>query len=215
MPHSCTVPDVKWMRIHQAKNNVTLKKTVSKRTAKIKDTLTPYTQRPVELWLKHEVLPNLPPKIRFEIDETLGGNKAPLTARMHFLKFHLEKYEIHEVLPKLTIPLLMPVLKLSNRTLAQYRQLEDGVHAREAIIAKMIETLDIFIYDRDLKKITQSLNAFDAFICAYTVLLYDRNECVPPPRGFPAQSGWIRYPKSPILDSNFDASIHDDEEDDE
>ena len=215
MPHSCTVPEVKWMRIFQGRQGPVLKKNTSKRNAKIKETLTPYTQRPVELWLKGEVLPKLPPKIRFEIDETLGGNKAPLTARMHFLKFHLAQYEMHEVLPKLTVALLMPFLKLSNRTLAQYRQLDDGIQARETIIERMSENLDIFIYDRDLKKITQNLNAFDAFICAYTVLLFDRNECVAPPRGFPAQSGWVRYPKSPILDPSFDHSVHEEGEDEE
>jgi hypothetical protein len=211
LPHSCVVPEVKWMRTQHARQAPTAKKTTSKRIARMKDYFTPYTQRPIELWLKSEVLSKLPPKIRFEIDETLGGNKAPLTARMHFLKMHLSNYEMHEVLPKLTVALMMPFLKISNRTLSQYRQLDEGVHARETIIEKMCDSLDIFIYDRDLKKITQNLNAFDAFICAYTVLLYDRNECVTPPRGFPTQSGWIRYPKSPMLDPNFDPSSHDEE----
>ena len=183
----------------------------AKRGARQKDSFTPYTQRPVELWLKNEVLSRLPPRVRFEIDETLGGNKAPLTGRMHFLKFHLGKYDMHEVLPKLTVALLMPFLKISNRTLAQYRKLEGGVQARETIIERMSENLDIFIYDRDLKKITQNINAFDAFLCAYTVLLYDRNQCVNPPRGFPAQSGWVRYPKSPLLDASYDPSKAEDQ----
>jgi hypothetical protein len=212
LPDACTVPEVRWMRTSRSPQGARTKKNTSKRNARIKEYFTPYTQRPVELWLKNEVLPKLPPKVRFEIDETLGGNKAPLTGRMHFLKFHLAKYEKHEVLPKLTIALLMPFLKLSNRTLSEYRQLDEGVHAREIILARMSESLDIFIYDRDIKKITQNINAFDAFISAYTVLLYDRNECVPPPRSFPASSGWVRYPKSPMLDPNFDSTAHDDEE---
>ena len=215
LPDHCTVPDVRWMRTSRSPKTAKSKKTTSKRNARIKEYFTPYTQRPVELWLKNEVLPKLPPKIRFEIDETLGGNKAPLTGRMHFLKFHLAKYEKHEVLPKLTIALLMPFLKLSNRTLADYRQLDEGIHAREIILARMSESLDIFIYDRDIKRITQNINAFDAFISAYTVLLYDRNECVPPPRSFPANSGWVRYPKSPMLDPNFDASTQDDDDKEE
>ncbi len=212
LPEACTVPDVRWMRTSRSPKAAKGKKTTSKRNARIKEYFTPYTQRPVELWLKNEVLPKLPPKIRFEIDETLGGNKAPLTGRMHFLKFHLAKYEKHEVLPKLTIALLMPYLKLSHRTLSDYRQLDEGVHARETILARMSESLDIFIYDRDIKKITQNINAFDAFISAYTVLLYDRNECVAPPRSFPANSGWVRYPKSPMLDPNFDSSTHDEKD---
>ena len=168
----------------------------------VKDFFTPYTQRPIELWLKNEILPCLPAKLQFEIDETLGGNKAPLTARMQFLKPYLSDYELHEVLPKLTVALISPFLKLTQRTLHQYRQLEEGVFARQTILDRMSENLDIFIYDRDQKKITQNLNAFDAFLCAYTVLLFDRNECVSAPKHFPVKSGWIRYPKSPFLDPN-------------
>ena len=205
-------PEVKWMQTHFTKR---VNPPVSKRTAKLKDFFTPYTQRPIEIWLKNEVLSQLPPKMRFEIDETLGGNKAPLTARMQFLKHYLEDYELHEVLPKLTVALITPFLKISQKTLQQYRQLEDGATARQAILDKMCETLDIFIYDRDQKKITQNLNAFDAFLCAYTVLLYDRNECVAPPKHFPVKSGWIRYPKSPFLDPNGVYASQEEDEDEE
>ena len=202
------LPEVRWMQANSAR-----KITTSKRNAKMKDFITAYTQRPIELWLKNEVLAKLPAKLRFEIDETLGGNKAPLTARMQFLKMYLDNYELHEVLPKLTVALLMPFLKLTQKTLLEYRKLEEGLTARQTILDKMSENLDIFIYDRDFKKITQNLNAFDAFLCAYTVLLHDRNECVSPPRGFPAQSGWVRYPKSPLLDNHYVSKENDEDED--
>lgn len=201
----CNSPDVKWMRTmpHQ-------KKPVSKRTAKLKNFFTPYTQRPIELWLKHEVIAKLPEKIRFEVDETLGGNKAPLTARMQYLQRHLSDYELLEVMPKLTVALLMPSLKTTIKLLQNYRKMEEGAEARQIILEKMCEKHDIFIYERDMKKLTQNLNAFDAFLCAYTILLCDRNECVNPPKGFPVSSGWIRYPKSSFLDIS-----HSHEEDDE
>lgn len=188
----CTSPEVKWMKTMPLS-----KKPVSKKTAKLKNFFTPYTQRPIELWLKHEVISKLPEKIQFEIDETLGGNKAPLTARMHYLQRHLHKFEIHEVLPKLTVALLMSSQKTSVKLLQNYRKMEEGAEARQIILEKLCERNDIFIYDRDMKKLTQNLNAFDAFLCAYTILLFDQNECVNPPKGFPVSSGWIRYPKSP------------------
>ncbi len=214
--HHCSTPAVKWMAQFSSQSSAQSKHPkVSKRTAKMKDFFTPYTQRPVELWLKHQVLAQMPEKLRFEIDETLGGNKAPLTARMHFLKRYLTDYPSHEVLPKLTVALLMPKLKLTYRTLSQYRQLEGGAGARQTILEKMAENLDIFIYDRDMKKLTQNLNAFDAFLCAYTVLLHDRRECVLPPQGFPVDSGWIRYPKSLLLDSNVSVPEFDEDDEDE
>ncbi len=214
----CSAPEVKWMR--------TLPQTrrpVSKKTAKQKSFFTPYTQRPIELWLKHEVISKLPERARFEIDETLGGNKAPLTARMHYLQRHLKGMEMHEVLPKLTVALLMPKLKITLKQIQNYRKMEEGAEARQIILEKMCDQLDLFIYDRDMKKLTQSLGAFDAFLCAYTILLYDRNECVNPPRSFPMASGWVRYPKSPLLDPNMaiaqahaeDDSEMDAEEEDE
>jgi len=202
----CNSPEVKWMRTMPPQ-----KKPVSKRTAKLKNFFTPYTQRPIELWLKHEVIAKLPEKIRFEIDETLGGNKAPLTARMQYLKHRLSEFEIHEVLPKLTVALLMPALKLTVRHLQNYRKMEEGADARHHILEKMCEQLDIFIYERDFKKLTQNLNAFDAFLCAYTLLLFDRHDCVNPPKSFPVNSGWILYPRSPLLDSSVELDEDDEE----
>jgi hypothetical protein len=189
------------------------KKTTSQKNDRLKSFFTPYTQRPIELWLKNEVIQKMPDRLRFELDETLGGNKAPLTSRMHFLKFHLKNFQMLEVLPKLTVALLTPSLKINQKTIAQYRDLEKGAEARQIIIEKMCDHLDIFIYDRDLKKLTQSLNAFDAFICAYTVLLSDRNECAPIPKAYPSNSSWIHYPKSEILNpqSRFHATPEDEE----
>lgn len=214
---ACNSHEVKWMSsFHQRHQGLRAKKPVSKRTAKMKEFFTPYTQRPVELWLRHEVMNHLPQKIRFELDETLGGNRAPLTARMHYLQKHLAPFEMHEVLPKLTVALLMPSLKLTFRNLRLYRSLENGAASRQIIIEKMCEHLDIFIYDRDLKKLTTDLNTFDAFLCAYTVLLLDRGECVSKPKNFPVDSGWVEYPKSPLLDPRFDhGPYQDDESEDE
>lgn len=195
----CTSPEVKWMRTMPL-----AKKPVSKRTAKLKNFFTAYTQRPVELWLKHEVISKLPEKIRFEVDETLGGNKAPLTARMQFLQRHLDEFDMLEVMPKLTVALLLPSLKTSIKVLQNYRKMEEGAEARQIILEKLCDRNDIFIYERDMKKLTQNLNAFDAFICAYTILLCDRNECVSAPKGFPVSSGWVRYPKSTFLDATHD-----------
>jgi hypothetical protein len=50
---------------------------------------TAYTTRPVELWLRHAVLPTLEPRARFDVDEAMGSNRAPLLARMRFLARHL------------------------------------------------------------------------------------------------------------------------------
>ena len=156
---------------------------------------TTYTQRPIELWVRYQVLPKLPSSHRFEIDEALGGNKAPLTARMNYLKRHMGGLPLVEVWPKLTIALLALELEIPKRVVQAYRRLEEGVHARELILDAISERHGIFIYERDVRKLAASLPAFDAFICAYTALLSDQQKCAKAPAGFPLASGWVQYPQ--------------------
>lgn len=184
----CTVPALKWMRDHHRKSN------------KSKDSdirileFTPYTQRPVELWVRYLILPRLSEAHRFEVDEALGGNRAPLTARMHYLRRHLDEIELSEIWPKLSVAIFAEDLGVQKRTIARYRQLEEGSHAREEIIEALAERYEVFIYERDVRKLSQSLGAFDAFICAFTALLSDVEACEPMPHGFPQASQWIQIP---------------------
>lgn len=184
----CALPAVKWMR------------DLTKKAAEIEDLpvnvrdFTPYTQRPFELYARYRLLPLLPKDFRFEIDEALGGNRAPLTARMHYLKRHLHDLEVVEVWPKLTISLLAIQLGIPKRTIAAHRKPEDGFQARMDLLDAIAIKRGVFIYDRDLKKLASSLTAFDSFLCAYTALLSDRDLTAKPPRGFPVASGWVEYP---------------------
>ncbi len=186
LPSHCTVSSVKWMREFHQKTSQNLNP--------LKE-FTPYTQRPVELWIKNQVLPSLSLPRLLEVDETLGGNRAPLTARMNFLKRHLQKIPLIEVWPKLTLAVVSNTLGIPQRIFSTYRDLEEGVHSREEILTQLIEKQAIFIYDRDLKKLSQNLTAFDALICAWTALLSEQNLCADFPIGFPIKSGWIEYPQ--------------------
>jgi hypothetical protein len=186
MPRSCTVPSVKWMR------------SSSRKYSKQVD-FTPYTQRPAELWIKHHVLENLPESHRFEIDEALGGNKAPLTMRMHFLRRHLPDVKVIEAWPKLTVAILAEQLGISKRVVQGYRNLEEGAHAREEILEALAEKKGIFIYERDMRKLSTALASFDAFICALTALLANTGLCETAPTGFPDSAGWVEYPSGETL----------------
>jgi len=156
---------------------------------------TPYTQRPIELWLRYEVLPKIPNPLHFEIDETMGGTRAPLTARMFYLKKYLNKIKFIEALPKLSLTVIARELKIPSRFLLNYRSLENGSESRIIILDKMAEKLNLFFYTKDLKILTENLGAFDAFICAYTAVLYKSGNTQQPPRHFPLKSGWIHYPQ--------------------
>lgn len=192
--NQCQNPAVRWMREFTKKAARAAKATDrSERGPAVRD-FTPYTQRPVELWLKHQVLPKLDPRLRFEIDETLGGNRAPLTARMVYLKRRLSSYALTEVHPKLTVSLLSTKLRIAPRLVQSYRKLEEGAQARRELLDRLSSSIGLFVYDRDAQKLTRSLGAFDALICALTALLSDLGRCAKIPKGFPADSGWIDYP---------------------
>jgi hypothetical protein len=183
----CGDPSVKWMREQIRKASESRAHGMNVRD------FTPYTQRPFEIWARYQILPKLAEDFRFEIDEALGGNRAPLTARMHYLRKRLGDLPIVEVWPKLTIASLASALSLPKRLVAQYRKPEEGYAARVELLEIIAMQKGVFIYDRDLKKLGQSLTAFDAFVCAYTALLADRDMTVKAPRGFPKDGGWVEY----------------------
>jgi hypothetical protein len=190
-PERVAAPALRWMR--ETTRRAQRSRALREAGIRVLD-FTPYTQRPVELWARYHVLPHLPPHARFEIDEALGGTKAPLTARMHYLKKRFAGVALVEAWPKLTVAGLAVPLGLTKRTIGSYRHLEAGVHAREEILEALAEARGIFIYERDLRKLALSLSAFDAFLCAYTALLSDAGACSKAPKGFPAASGWVQYP---------------------
>jgi hypothetical protein len=179
----CASPEVKWMRTF-AKNNG------------MSQTFTPYTQRPVELFLKHWITNHLPERLCFEIDETLGGNRAPLSARMNFLKRSLEdRFELQECHSKLSAVLLGLEFKIPHRVLERYRSLEEGVSAREDLLHQLMDRLNLFIYERDRKKLAEHLNSFDAFICATSAWIASERGQIKAPKGFLLSSGWITIPQ--------------------
>lgn len=183
----CAAPEAKWMREVARKASRLTRRPVE---------VTPYTQRPFELYARYSLIPELPDYARFEVDEALGGTKAPLTARMHFLARHLPALELVEVWPKLSVAILATRLKIPKRTLESYRSLELGAACRERIIEAIAELGNIFIYERDLRKLAGNLAAFDAFVTAFTALLSDSKGCSKILRGFPTSAGWVHFPQT-------------------
>ena len=192
----CTHPPVKWMR-------ETVRKAARRTGSRSKPALpktrgfTPYTQRPVELWVRYNVFPALKPDFHFDIDETLGGNRAPLTARMGYLRPRLKGVSLIEAWPKLTLAVLAEEIGLERRFMTSYRHLEKGIHSRGRLLEALADSCGIFIYERDPRKLADSLAAFDALLCAYTALLSDTGHCAKIPAGFPKNSGWVHYPALP------------------
>ncbi len=181
LPERCVVPAVKWMRNFQRSER-------ADRAAAI----TPYTQRPVEMFLRKTLQEVAQPAI----DDALGGARAALTARMVFLKPHLEArgIELVEVFPRYASHVLGTELGAPARVLRNIRHLEHGVAARRWLMERWIERTSTFIYERDLEKMIHQLNAFDAWLCAWVAQMASLGQTQKPPKGFPIASGWIHCP---------------------
>ncbi len=191
MPAKCKVPSIKWMRDQFKK----AEKSVSKEKHLKRKSFTPYTQRPIELWLRYRIFPKIEERYRFEIDETLGGNRAPLTARMNYLQRHIKKLKLVEISPKLSLGLLSKKHKIPIRLFDSYRDIERGVFSRKQILESLTQKCGIFVYQKDLNILSKNINAFHAFICAYTALLQHEEKCELKPKFFPKDASWISYPK--------------------
>jgi hypothetical protein len=189
----CSITSVRWA--HEALEKMSRSSSVKKEDLPEIREFTPYTQRPVEVYLRYFVIPKLPKRLQFEIDETLGGSKAPLTARMAYLQRYIKGFQLIEVAPKLTSTLLGMELGASLRWLESHRQLETGGFSRAKILELLAEKMEIFVYSNDNREITENLNSFDSVFSALTGFLEDQGKCAKPPKGFPIASGWVTHPK--------------------
>lgn len=149
-----------------------------------KPTLTPYTQRPTEIYLQR--------KRGLVTRETLGQGMGPLTARASHLRRALaDLYTLDdnliEVYPKGTLQMLALGQPYKKRPDARLRLLEclpgltfgPGVWREECV---------------------QSDHAFDAILCAFTGYLYAREGWTHPPEAGvrPGVDGWIRVPPETV-----------------
>ncbi len=151
-----------------------------------------YLQRPAEVYLKY-----LSPE-NFEIPEALGSNMAPLTARVQFLEKNLPQTAI-ETYPKGVVRRICSNLGLAKNLARYYTDFDKGLPYREDFILQMLHNLpQIFMYDRDMEKITFQLNHFHAFFAAFNQHLYYAKQTEKPPQDFPKKAAWIHIPAQEI-----------------
>lgn len=157
----CDVPSVKWMREEI-------------RTSGLKIS-TPYTQRPVDLLLRGRWQKE---KSFIPADETLGAGRAPLAARMHYLKRHLAP-SLFEVYPRMALVGISSWFRISDRELRLCRDVEVGVDNRFSILEKLGTDLrdlgipHLYLYNADLLTFAKELSAFDALLCGLMALYQD------------------------------------------
>ncbi len=149
---------------------------------------TPYTERCVEQYLATEL------EEPFHLPHALGANLAPLAARAHYITRRLT-LPLVEVFPKLSLWRIGNALNMPKSHLRLYRHWEGGEESRGLVISRMMERNLAFIYDQDIRLLTESPQAFDSFICALTGMLDFLGYTEARPKGFPRKESWLAIPK--------------------
>jgi len=174
---TCNEPEIKWMRAID----------LQKDKKKPKRHFTPYTQRAVEMFLSKNM------DEKFDIQDAMGANLAPLTSRAYFISRRLE-VPVHETMTKLSVWKMGLHFKINRSLLKKWWNSVGGEEARKIILTNLAEKANIFFYQQDLKLMTENLHAFEAMICAYVGLLKHQGRVEPSPKDFPPEEGWVEIP---------------------
>ena len=138
---------------------------------------TPYTQRPVDVFLRTRVQPRY--GIDLFIEESLGAGRAPLAARMQYLQSQIGKKLFLETSPRLALVGIADWYGVTARELRRYRLPEDGVEHRRHILVKLQEDLtafglpQLFLYEAEAQEIAESLPCFQALLSGFMVVCAD------------------------------------------
>ncbi len=153
--------------------------------------ITPYTQRPVELFIQKSL------ERPYYLQDAFGSNLAPLTARAHFIKKHIKRNFV-ETFPDLSFARLAEQLKLPQKFLKQEGKSFESETARHSLLTELLEKRFCFVYQQDISRLIENPDAFDAFLAAYTAFLNDVGECEERPKGFPIRDQWVAFPRLDI-----------------
>lgn len=179
---ACQVEHIQWMRQHNQEEQ---------KQKKPKKLFTPYTERPVEMYLKSEI------EEPMNVGPALGANLAPLLARAAFIERRLKLPSI-EVFPKLSIWRIGRALNIGKTHLRYHRHATSGNESRKIIIQQLSFHKLAFLYEQDQRLMVENNHAFEAFICALTGYLKASGQTESRPADFPSNETWIEFPKEKL-----------------
>lgn len=158
----------------------------------------PYTHRPVDLLMRGQWQEDAPLPVPAE--EAFGSGRAPLAARISYLRRHFACRDLLEVSPRFALNGIAPWYGVSVRELRRCRDLEHGAENRFTILNKIVERPPstelprLHLYMTDVVAIAKDLSAFDALLCAFMPLCRDLGLLEAP--AFDPAWGFVARPKA-------------------
>ncbi len=183
----CSKPAVQWMREESER----------RRWSKAKMPA-PYTHRPVDLLLRGKWQEDSP--LPIPSDEAFGSSRAPLAARITYLRKLFRCKNLLEASPRLALVGIGEWYGISTRELRRCRDMEYGAENRFIILNKLNERAQvpgvphIFLYMTDVVTLSKDLSAFDAFLCGMMGLFQGLDLLEKPE--IPVEWGNIARPRS-------------------
>lgn len=160
---ACPKPSVTWMREEAERRRWNKSKFPP-----------PYTHRPVDLLLRGRWQDDSP--LHIPAEEAFGSGRAPLTARISYLRKHFRCKNLLEANPRFALAGLAEWYGVSVRELRRSRDMEHGAENRFMILNKIAQINEqqnvapglphVFLYMTDVVALAKDLSAFDAFLCA-------------------------------------------------
>lgn len=160
---------------------------------------TPYTQRPLDIYLRSRVQPHFQHDLF--IEESMGSGRGPLALRFQFLRSRLEKVKWLEVHPRLSLLAMAPYYRITDRELRRYRNPEDGVGYRHSILEKLgsnqskVAAPEVFLYESDLGAIAEDLTSFYALVSALSAAFAEQRLVEKAEPDFDLKWGFLTIPK--------------------
>lgn len=180
---ACDQEEIIWMWKHHRQNS---KKNKNQRL------FTPYTRRCTEeLWAQEL-------EGHWSLGDALGSNQAPLLARGRFITRRLKpswKSKIIEVIPRLSLLRWTSKQKLLKHIVYESRSSVQGHEARDYVLKKLTEELNLFLYEQDKHILVESLVAFDSLWAALSAFWKYQKKVETRPKSFPKQESWIEVPR--------------------
>jgi hypothetical protein len=197
---ACPKESVRWMREEAERRRWT--------KAKLPP---PYTHRPVDLLMRGRWQDDAPMPIPAE--EAFGSGRAPLAARMSYLRKHLVCKNLLEVNPRFALAGIAEWYGVSIRELRRCRDVEHGAENRFTILNKIAEAgagraagegyrpvpppelPRVHLYMTEVVALAKDLSAFDGLLCALMPLYGDLGLLEPPE--IDPTWGWVARPVRP------------------
>lgn len=152
---------------------------------------TPYTRRCVEELWASELGGS------WSLGDAMGANQAPLLARGHFITRRMKpswKSKVIEVIPRLSLLRWSSKQKLLKYIVNESRHSVQGFAARDYVLKKLSEELDLFLYEQDRTTLMESLVAFDSLWASLSAFWAYQKKTEVRPKSFPKQETWIEVP---------------------